>query len=863
MLTTGTRLGPYEVVAAIGAGGMGEVYRARDTRLDRDVAIKIVPELFATDPERLARFEREAKTLASLNHPNIAQIHGIEGADIVRALVMEFVDGEDLAQRLARGPIPVSEALAIAGQVADALDAAHGRGIIHRDLKPANIKVRDDGTVKVLDFGLSKAIDPRSTSMSDPSHSPTFTSPATQLGVILGTAAYMAPEQAKGKTVDKRADIWAFGVVLFEMLSGRSPFAGETTTDVLSHIVSRDPDWDLLPPDTPPAVLQLIKRCLERDPKRRLRDMGDARFDAAEAVPVSAPTKTSGLSVLPALIAGAVALAVGLAAGWTLHRAPARTAEPVRRFGLAGISPIADPWQTVTISPDGRNIAYRGFDASGIDRLFVRSLDSIQPVPVAGSEGGRLPFFAHDSARLAFFSAGQLRQTTLGTGSPHSVVAMTGIPLGGTWLDDGSIVYVDSGVGLMRVPAGATKAEVLRPRELGDVVTPWALPGGRGILLGVRDGTEGRVGLFSLADKTLRILVQDGFMPAWSASGGLVFGQGNSIVRLPFDIDTLSPTGPAEPIVSDARGRYSMQSRLFGVADDGTLAYLPATSAAPAQWSLVWVDRTGRESPITGISSIIDSPRLSPDGNRIVFRRTGPNCDLWAYDMVRGVTTRLTLEGDNHGSVYTADGERVVFARVGNPPMLLSVPIGGGTAQHVVAGSRLSFVKQSDVMVTSWLPRTGELLIRSGTDTFLVSPTAEPKALGQSGFEDSEAVFSPDGSQIAYVSDESGRLEVYVQPHPGPGPRVQVSSEGGSEPVWAATGKELFFRHGQKVLAVDVKSAGSFGRPRQLFSANYMTHTVAANYDVSRDGSRFVMVKGPFSIEHDQIVVVLGALANK
>jgi Tol biopolymer transport system component len=860
-LTAGSRIGPYEVVAAIGAGGMGEVYRARDTRLERDVAIKIVPELFASDPDRLVRFEREAKTLASLNHPNIAHIHGIEGADIVRALVMEFVDGEDLAQRIARGPIPAAEALAIARQIADALEAAHERGVIHRDLKPANIKVRDDGTVKVLDFGLSKAMDLQP-APTDPSLSPTFTSPATQLGVILGTAAYMAPEQAKGKQVDKRVDIWAFGVVLFEMLSGKSPFAGETTTDVLSHIISRDPDWGLLPADTPPGVRQLLKHCLERDPKRRLRDIGDARFEASEIVPVTSPAAKGWGPLVAALAVGAVALAVGLAAGWMLHRAPARTAEPVRRFGLGGISPIADPWQTVTISPDGRNIAYRGFDAGGIDRLFVRSLDSIQPIPVAGSEGGRLPFFSHDSARLAFFSAGQLRQTTLGTGSPLSMVALTGIPLGGTWLDDGSIVFVDAAVGLMRVPPGATKAEVLRPRELGDVVTPWALPGGRGILLGVRDGTEGRVGLFSLTDKSLRILVQDGFMPAWSASGGLLFGQGNSIVRLPFDIERLTATGPAEPIVNDARARYSMQSRLFGVADDGTLAYLPATSAAPAQWSLVWVDRSGRESPITGVSSIIDSPRLSPDGTRIVFRRTGPNCDLWAYDMVRGVITRLTLEGDNHGAVYTADGERVVFARVGNPPMLLSVPVGGGTPQHVAAGSRLTFAKQSDVMVTSWLPRTGELLVRSGTDTFLVSPTAEPKPLGQPAFEDSEAVFSPDGSQIAYVSDESGRLEVYVQPHPGPGPRVQVSSEGGSEPVWAASGKELFFRHGQKILAVDVKSAGSFGRPRQLFSANYMTHTVAANYDVARDGSRFVMVKGPFSIEHDQIIVVLGAVGE-
>jgi eukaryotic-like serine/threonine-protein kinase len=531
---------------------MGEVYRARDTRLDRDVAIKIVPELFATDVDRLIRFEREAKALASLNHPNIAQIHGIEGTALVRALVMEFVDGEDLSQRLTRGAIPVPEALAIAHQIAAALEAAHERGVVHRDLKPANIKVREDGTVKVLDFGLSKALGSAdagryaSDGRSARQDSPILNSPATQLGVIFGTAAYMAPEQAKGQSVDKHADIWTFGVVLYEMLTGRSPFPGDTIADVLAHIVARDPDWSLLPPDTPHAVRQLLKQCLQRDPRRRLRAIGGARFDAAE---------------------------------------PA----PVRRFGLSGISLATDPWQAITLSPDGRHLAYRGFGTDRIDRLFVRALDAIEPRPIAGSDGGRLPFFSPDGTQLAFFSAGYLRRTTLGTGSPQPVMPLRGLPLGGTWMDDGSIVFVDSVLGLLRVPRGGTAAETVRSADKRDVITPWGLPGSRGVLLAVRVGSESHVGVLSLADGSVRILAQDGWSPAWSPSTGVLFHQGDSIVRLPFDVVTLAAIGPSEAVVAGVRGRTDVQARLFGIAADGTLAYVPATTSALSHDEIVIV----------------------------------------------------------------------------------------------------------------------------------------------------------------------------------------------------------------------------------------------------------------------------------
>jgi hypothetical protein len=866
-LTTGARLGPYEITAAIGAGGMGEVYRARDTRLERDVAIKIVSELFAADPERLARFEREAKTLASLNHPNIAQIHGIEGADIVRALVMEFVDGEDLAERLTAGPIPVPEAIAIARQIADALDAAHERGVVHRDLKPANIKVRDDGTVKVLDFGLSKAMDPRSSSAVELAQSPTFTSPATQLGVILGTAAYMSPEQARGKAVDKRTDIWAFGVVLFEMLAGRSPFAAETITDVLSKIVSADPDWSRLPADTPQPVRDLLKRCLERDPRRRLRDMGDVRFELERPVPAPAvqqPPAARRSSLLPVAIAAAIALGAGVLAGWLLTRGDAAPPAKMRRFGLSGISLVEDGWQSVAVSRDARHIAYRAFGPDGLDRIYVRALEAIEPRPLAGSEGGRLPFFSADGSQVAFFAAGHLRRSPVGTGSPQAVLPLKGVPFGGTWMDDGSIVFIDSVSGLQRLPSGGTQSETLRGPEQGDIVTPFALPGSRALLLGVRAGTEARVGVFSLADRSLKIIAQDGWAPVWSPATGVIFSQGDTLVRLPFDAERLVVTGAAEPLPARLPTRFSVQMRAFGVADDGTIAYIPAPSAGSGLWEMVWVDREGRETTIADVGVTFDAPRLSPDGTRIVFRKPAPNCDLWSFDLERGVMTRLTLEGDNHGSVWM-DDRRVAFARTGEPARLLTVDAAGGHVQPLGDPSRLSFLHQRGAFLTSWSRQTGEFLVRSGADTYVVGRSGDAPRLGIGGFEDSHAVFSPDGRYVAYVSDESGRLETYIQPHPPSGPRLQVSMEGGTEPVWSRGGDELFFRQGRRLFAVEVRRdpSVSLGRPKLLFTSHHVTNSSVANYDVSRDGKQFVMIKGPAAQSHDEIVVLFGAFPSR
>jgi len=427
----GTRLGPYEIVGPLGVGGMGEVYRARDTKLHRDVAIKVLPEAFAPDPERLSRFEREAQSLAALNHPNIAQVFGV--IEQPPALAMELVEGEDLSQRIVRGPIPLAEALPIARQIADALDAAHERGIVHRDLKPANIKVREDGTVKVLDFGLAKAV------TDYDRNSPTFTSPAmTGMGVILGTAAYMSPEQAKGKTVDKRADIWAFGVVLYEMLAGRTAFAGESMTEVLGAVVLKDPDWTLLPPATPSRVRDLLRRCLEKDPKRRLRDIADAAYELnavdgpAAPQPIASTRRVWIVGGLCLLLGAALAslVAVGLGSSTT------EGGRPPQRFAVSGLSTLLfDPFQALTLRPDGGALAFRGRGVDGVERIYLRDFASLEVRALAGTEGGRMPFFSPDGEWIAFFSGNSLKRVPLG-GGPAQTIAPAAGPAGGTWLDD-------------------------------------------------------------------------------------------------------------------------------------------------------------------------------------------------------------------------------------------------------------------------------------------------------------------------------------------------------------------------------------------------------------------------------------------
>ena len=857
-LTIGTRLGPYEILASIGAGGMGEVYRARDSRLDRDVAIKIVPELFATDPERLIRFEREAKTLASLNHPNIAHIHGIEGADIVRALVMEFVDGEDLAQRIARGPIPVEEALPIALQIADALEAAHERAVIHRDLKPANIKVRDDGTVKVLDFGLSKALDPRS-STPDLANSPTFTSPATQLGVILGTAAYMAPEQAKGKAVDKRADIWSFGVVVFEMLAGRSPFAAESVTEVLAHIVSRDPDWTLLPPDTPPPVRHLLKRCLERDPRRRLRDIGDARFvleegvggSAAVAVP-SANTSRRWYSLVAVAAVAGWLLAGGIA--WLAWPSP--SPPPFRKFELPfdglqvslGIGPV--------ISPDGRSLA---FVAKG--NLHVRDLDQLasrQLLSAADAGDVAAPFWSPDGSFVGFASERKLWKVPRMGGERAAICSLpaSGQIVGASWGSDDVIAFAVWRQALYQVSARGGVPTVLLQNDASEIDfhDPHFLPDGRHLIFVVHPkvGAAGRVQMLHAGARTTLFELGDAPVttPGYSLTGHLTFTSGGSnpgVWAVPFNLSTFTTTGDPFPVA--ARGTRP------SVAADGTLAYValsPGTDVA----QLAWVDRSGRIVEAVGSArQAILSAAIAPDGRRIAFAaQESEGSDIWIHDLERAVSQRLTSSPEAEiEPAWSPRGDVLAFVRANRSNSLegqiIAKRLDDEGSERVLGSGRSPNLSADGALLvfTNPLKGVGTLgLVR-------IDGNGPPTSVNwPGGSEERDGVISPDGTLIAYESVASGQFEVYVRGFPDGRGKWQVSAQGGRDPRWARTSGELFFISGsgatERVLtAVDVRRTGnrvSIGTPKELFKRSSTAFPTAASitFDVSADGRKLLMV---------------------
>jgi serine/threonine-protein kinase len=849
-LATGSRIGPYEILTAIGAGGMGEVYRARDAKLNRDVAIKVLPDIFASDPERLARFEREAQVLASLNHPHIAHVYGVEESPSGgRALVMELVEGEDLAQRISRGALSVEDALGTAKQLVDALEAAHERGVIHRDLKPSNIKVRDDGTVKILDFGLAKALDPGALSHPSLMNSPTLTSPATMAGTILGTAAYMSPEQAKGKPVDKRADIWAFGVVLYEMLTGRHPFPGETTTEMLGAVVLKDVDWSLLPAATPPRVAGLLPRCLEKDPRQRLRDIGDARFDlnASSAAPAAVRRPRPRAAVLIAVAIAAAALAATIT--WLATRS-APAALTARRFALTGLKPLVyDAFQSLSLAPDGSVLAFRGRGADGIDRVFVRSLDGEETRPLAGTDGARLPFFSPDGQWVGFFAAGNLKKVPVGGGSAQ-IIAPARNATGATWMDDGSIVFVgDTSVGVQRVSSAGGNPETVLPIG-GDVNTPsspWALPGSRHILLLVRRGARFDLAMASLADRTVRVLAEDAFSPVWISSGHVLFSQETAIMAIPVDARSQQATGVAFPVMQGMGTRISYQSRLFAVADDGTLVYSPQEPAGQGGWSIASVDRKGQETRLAVLERQADSPRLSPDGSRIAFRTPASNCDVWVHDLKRGTTMRVTREGDNHGVVWNPDGTRIVVSRPqpsGTEILSLSAD-GSGDIQKLA-----TFPPDSGAVPTSMAG--GVVLVQNRFNTQGMDIVAIPAAGGAatpllaSPFDESSASLSRDGRLVAFVSNESGRNEVYVRPFSGQGGRISISTAGGTEPMWSPSGDELFYRSGHDMMSVTF-AKGSPSRPQQLFSRENALGALGGlvtNYDAAGGGRTFVTLTG-------------------
>ena len=706
VLSAGTNLGPYDIVAPLGAGGMGEVYRARDTKLKREVALKVLPGEFATDPDRVERFQREAELLATLNHPNIAAIYGVEESAGTYALVMELVEGPTLADLLGRRAVgaglPIDDALAIARQIADALEAAHEQGIVHRDLKPANIKVREDGTVKVLDFGLAKAMDTTSASAAKAMNSPTLSIHATQAGVILGAAAYMSPEQARGRAVDRRADIWAFGVVLFEMLTGRRAFDGETITDIIAAVVTREPDLGVLPPATPPRVRDLIARCLIKDPKQRLRDIGEARIaiDRAIANPES-PTSNDEPGITPgerrtsnaahgwrrALPWAVAGLACAAAAAFLIQWAPWRTA-PLRaplRMSVelgADASLGARVGSSAILSPDGAVLAFTAQKGdSTATQLYVRRLDQLRATPLSGTDDARDAFFSPDGQWIAYFADAKLKKISIAGGA---AVTLCDAPSdrGGTWADDGPIVFqanTGAGSSLMRVSAGGGKAEPF-VKPAGGVASPiWpqVLPGGRAILytLGASGGFEDAdIVVQPLPGGSAKIIQRGGYyaryLPSGSGSptraeregGHLVYLHEGTLFAVPFDVERLETTGQAVPVVEGVSGNTGTGGAQFAVSASGTLVYAPGQSVG-LDVAINWMDRTGKTTVLRAASGNWSNPQFSPDGKRLAIDiADGKQSDVWVYEWARDTATKLTFDpADDFKPVWTPDGRRIVF----------------------------------------------------------------------------------------------------------------------------------------------------------------------------------------------------------
>ena len=852
---------------------MGQVYQATDTRLKRQVAIKILPPSLAADTDRLARFQREAEVLASLNHPNIAHIHGLEENGGITALVMELVEGEDLSQRIARGAIPLDEALPIAKQIADALEAAHEQGIIHRDLKPANIKMRHDGTVKVLDFGLAKAMEPASALRASAgqalSMSPTITTPAmTQAGMILGTAAYMSPEQARGKTVDTRADVWAFGCVLFEMLTGNRAFPGEDLTDTIAAVVKLDPKWDAVGDDVPARVRRVLYMCLQKDPRQRAQAIGDVRLaleGAFETVAAWPATQTAPRVRRALLLAVAASLALMSAAslGFALRSRPADNEKASTRLTI----PLP-PGQEITTYPaittDGRTVAYVTQQGLNAPQLYLRDLNSFEARAVAGSAGAMQPFFSPNGKWVAFFAQGQLQKAEVTGGAPVRL-ADAAYPFGGTWNEDNTIIYAASlGSGLLRIPAsGGTPESLTKPDGAANGyahVFPQALPGGRSLLFTIWGHTQGNA-VLSLDSRRWEIVLPTRsfgfgvFDPGRASTGRiLVIDQNAGIMAAPFDAGHPAPTSPETTVLSNVYSELELESRgWLAISSNRTAVY---AAANPTKTSLVWVNREGEAEPLGRGQDRYRDVRLSPDGLKAVVRVGG---NLWVHDLQRGTRGPLTSGNDsNFRPLWSRDSTRIIFgSNRGGDWDIYSQPSDGSLPAEVL-------LKRPYDQHPLSMSRDGTLLYRevdpkTGTDLWTLSPDGKTTPLRVTATNETEGQFSPSlagGPRwVAYTSDESGRNEIYVQSYPGGTNRIAVSNGGGSTPRWSPDGKELFFVTGDAVVAAAVRSDGTFGAPHKLFDrSNYY---LKWGYDVSPDGKRFLMIRRDEGSVPRQLNVIL------
>jgi serine/threonine-protein kinase len=871
-LTPGARLGVYEVTAQIGEGGMGLVYRARDTNLQRDVALKVLPESFAHDADRLARFQREAQTLASLNHPNIAHIHGLEHS----AIVMELVEGEDLSRRLARGAIPYDEALPIARQIAEALYAAHAKGVIHRDLKPANIKVQPDGTVKVLDFGLAKLAHPEALGgHASVTASPTITSPAkmTGVGVILGTAAYMSPEQAKGREAETRSDIWAFGVVLYEMLTGQRAFDGEDVTEVLGAVVRLEPNWETLPSDVPLPVRTLLQSCLIKDRRHRVAHISTALFVLEKAASLAAPVRTVSVALPPRRslrqrvgLASAAVLAGALVAATLMWFAMGPAESLPRRVSRLALAPSGTAALTINgndrdlaITPDGSHVVYVGTNGT---RLFVRALDALEPVAVfTGAPRG--PFVSPDNQWIGFVDNNTTLKKVAMTGGP--AVTLTTLdnpaPRGATWGQD-AIIFATSSVttGLQRVAAAGGSTTVLtrpdRTQGEADHLWPELLPGGRAVLFTITMVTGGldaaQIAVLDLETGTRTMLVRGGSHAHYVPSGHLVYAAGGTLRAVPFDLARLETRGPPVPVVTEVVTTIGGAMDAV-VAGDGTLAYVPGGVAAGPTRTLVWVDRHGRETPIPAPPRAYVYPRLSPDGTRVAVYATDQDLDLWVWDLVRTTLTRVTFApGVDAFPVWTTDGRRMIFSseRAGAWNLFWQSADGTGAVERLGESPNPQYAGAVSpdgrwLIFTEESPKTGDDVMQMALDgTRRVTP------LVQSPFIERNAVVSPDGRWLAYEANDSGRFEISVRPFPEVNTgHWQVSEAGGTRPVWARSGQELIYvALTGALMRVGVTRGPTWAAtaPTLLVNAGYFAPAggnAGRTYDIAPDGQRFLMIK--------------------
>jgi len=875
MLEPGRTLLHYRIVDKIGEGGMGEVWRAVDTNLDRQVAIKVLPARLSADPERLSRFQREAKLLASLHHPNIATVFGFHEHDGIRFLVMELIEGRDLADRISAGPLPLDHSLRIADQVANALEVAHENGVIHRDMKPANVLVTPDGTAKVLDLGLAKVFetDPTESDLN-PSASPTMTSAGTVAGMLLGTAAYMSPEQARAQAVDRRTDVWAFGCILYEMLVGGRLFEGETISDTLASVLRHEPDFTKLPKGTPRQIERLVRRCLQKDRDLRLRHLGDARLELREAmekpeatvdVPEAEAARTAS-SRLPWVLVFVMALAaVGVfwlgGGGDTAVDRPGQVA----RFGidLKGDAKLSFLDRTIlAISPDGSRIAYLAFDPeTGGDMLFVRPMDRTEARAVPGTRNASLPFFSPDGTRLGFFSDGAMHTVSL-AGGPVATIAQTPNMRGAVWLPDDTILYTPNYADAWwRVPAAGGEPKLVADRNVdaGERTYRWpdVTQDGETLLytVGMADSPNNYDGASivarSLSTGTARTVVEHSNMARFVGGDRLVFMRQGTLLAVGFDPDTLETRGEPHPVLNGVGGDPSSGVGYFDVSDDGTLVYIPG-SAVASEALLTLVDETGTTTRPALDPRSFHHPEFSPDGRRVAFTegqgQYGTSGDIWVYSLDDDAVTRITFNGGSSRPVWEPDGRRLSFAlQVGQAGIYSKPTDGSGDSELVVK------LHDDAIAPCAWSP-DGRVLayvsIGPSTDLYLVERGGEPRLFVKDA---SSAVFSPDGKYVAYQSPASGNASVFVRSVDGSG-KWQVSDGMGSYARWPGDGTTLFYidtgERERPVMAAPVKLGDSsfrVGPPRVAVESTARRFTTATapfnNWDVSPDGKRFVFVE--------------------